>query len=146
MRICIIYDTKRGSTTFFANWLRETFQEAGISADVKKAAELENFDYDLFIVGSPIYYEKPLKSIVNFLSANEEILQTKKLAVFVVCMAQLFGKTTKKYIKNRYLKSLEKKVSGTLLGKIAFRGWLKKPNYNEKKNVENWAKYLIDAL
>ena len=57
-----------------------------------------------------------------------------------------FAKITGKYIRNRYLKSLEKRISGRLVAKIAFRGWLNKPNYDEKKSVEKWVKHIIDAL
>ena len=68
MKVCIIYDTKRGSTTYFAKWIKEGFEEikADLDVDVKRVNEVENFDYELFVIGSPIYWERPLKTLSIF--------------------------------------------------------------------------------
>jgi len=36
-------------------------------------------------------------------------LRDKKIAIFIVCIAQMFGKPTERYIKIHYLRPLEKK-------------------------------------
>ena len=146
--ICVVYDTKRGSTTHLANWVKEGFKESktDLSTDVKRVHEVKKFDYDLFIIGSPIYWEKPLKTVVEFLLNNQDKLREKKVALFIVCMAQLFGKHTQKYIQRRYLKPLEEKTSGYIVKTGVFKGWLKKPDYNEKERVINWVKEIISSL
>jgi len=148
MKACIIYDTKRGSTTYFVKWIKEGFEEikADLDVDVKRVNEVENFDYELFVIGSPIYWERPLKTVIDFLSSNGDRLKDRKIAIFVVCMAQLFGRHTESYVKKRYLMPLEEKVSGKLIGSKAFRGWLKKSNYKEKEKVVEWIRYLAAKL
>ncbi len=61
MKACIIYDTIRGSTLYFAKWIKDELEKSGIETDVKKVNEVDSFNYDLFIIGSPIYWERPLK-------------------------------------------------------------------------------------
>ncbi len=109
LKVCIIYDTKRGSTKQIAEWMKEGLMDARILVDLKKVDRVDNFAYDLFVIGSPIYWEKPLKSVVNFLSENKDKFKGKKVAVFVVCLAKLFGHFTDKHVKNHYLKPLKKK-------------------------------------
>ncbi len=143
LKVCIIYDTKRGSTEQIAEWMKEGLLNAGIKVDLKRVDRVDNFDYDVFVIGSPIYWEKPLKSVVNFLSENKEKFKGNKVAIFVVCLAKLFGLLTDRHVKNHYLKPLEEKVSGSLVGSGVFKGWLKKPDYNEKKNVIKWIRGVV---
>ena len=60
MKICIVYDTKRekGATVQIVQWMLEELKKMSISADAKRVSEVDSFNYDVFIVGSPIYYEK----------------------------------------------------------------------------------------
>lgn len=140
MKVCIVYDTKRerGATKHIVSWMEEGLKANSIQVDVKRVMEVENFNYDLFIIGSPIYWERPMKSVLNFLDTNRENFRNKRVAIFIVCMAQLFGKHTEKYIRNRYLKPLEEKLSGSLVKKGIFKGWLKKPNYAQAKMIKDW--------
>ena len=149
MRICIVYDTKKGSTSHIANWIKEGLSDEDKNEsliDVKLAKDVTNLDYDLFIIGTPIYWERPLKSITNFLTKNKEKLNKKKIAIFIVCMANLFGHLTDKYIQNNYLGSLERIIEGKIIARGVFKGWLRKINYNEKENVIRWAKELAKKL
>jgi menaquinone-dependent protoporphyrinogen oxidase len=52
--------------------------------------------------------------------------------VFVLCLAEIFGKYTEKYIKNHCLKPLERKASGSLIKSGIFKGWLRNPDYKQK--------------
>lgn len=83
MKICVIYDTKRrnGATVHIAKWIQEALTDAKIAVELKSGDKVDNFDYDLFIVGSPIYWERPMKSMVNFLSENREKLKDKRVAI-----------------------------------------------------------------
>lgn len=147
MRVCIIYDTKRRSTELFAKWIKEAFEENGEVVDIFKVNEFNgDFSYDLFVVSSPIYYEKPLKSITDFLQKYSDELSTKKLALFIVCMAKIFGKAGKAYIEKQYLKALESKVENLMFKSAVFKGWIKKVNLKEKKEVFKWVNSLIEKL
>ena len=145
MHVCIVYDTKRrrGATVHIVNWMREGLEAIGLKVAVKRPREIENFDYDLFIVGSPIYWEKPMKSIVDFLSSNKEVLANKKVAVFIVCLAEFFWEYLRSYIRRRYLKPLEKEIKSSLVGSGVFRGWMRKPDYNQKEKCVKWIREII---
>jgi len=144
MKVCIIYDTKRGSTRQIARWMMEELEDLdNVKAEMKKPSEISGFGHDLFIIGSPIYWEKPMKSVVDFLSSNQNNFKDKKVAIFVVCIAEIFGKGTEKYIKNHYLKPLEEKVSGSLIKSKNFKGWMRKPDCKQEKNVKEWTRGVI---
>ena len=145
MKACIIYDTIRGSTLYFAKWIKDELEKSGIETDVKKVNEVDSFNYDLFIIGSPIYWERPLKSVISFLDNHKLELRDKKIAIFIVCIAQMFGKPTERYIKIHYLRPLEKKVSNLIIESGIFKGWLKTPNFNEREKVKNWVRRLISS-
>ena len=81
--------------------------------------------------------------MVNFLSENKERFKGKKVAVFVVCLAKLFGHLTDRHVKNHYLKPLEEKVLGSLVKSSIFKGRLKKPSYDKKKNVIKWIREVV---
>ena len=146
MKICVIYDTKRknGATVHIVKWIQEALTDVKAEVDLRSWDKVDDFDYDLFIVGSPIYWERPLKSVLNFLSENRAKLADKKVVIFIVCMANLFGHFTDEYIDKRYLKPLEENISDSVVEKAVFRGWLKKPNHNERRKVIKWARELIE--
>ncbi len=147
MKICIIYDTKRGSTSHIANWIKEGLSgEDEYLIDVKLVKDVTSLNYDLFIIGTPIYWEKPLKGVIDFLTENKEELKGKKVAIFIVCMANLFGHFTEKYIQTHYLAPLKREIEGDIIAEGVFKGWLKKINYNEKENIIRWAKELAKKI
>jgi len=142
VRACIIYDTIRGSTLYFAKWIKDELEKSGIETDIKRVNKVDNFNYDLFIIGSPIYWERPLKSVISFLDNHKLELKDKKIAIFIVCIAQMFGKPAERYIKIRYLRPLEKRVSNLIIESGIFKRWLKNPNFNEREKVKNWVRKL----
>jgi menaquinone-dependent protoporphyrinogen IX oxidase len=81
MRALIAYDTKYGTTKTIAQWLAEGL---GVDCAIKNVSEVEHCDYDLIVIGSPIYTDEPLKSVVTFLDDNCEELKEKNVALFVV--------------------------------------------------------------
>jgi menaquinone-dependent protoporphyrinogen IX oxidase len=81
MRALIAYDTKYGTTKTIAQWLAEGL---GVDCAIKNVSEIEHCNYDLIVVGSPIYTDEPLKSVATFLDDNCEGLKEKKVALFIV--------------------------------------------------------------
>ena len=147
MDICIVYDSKREkrATRQIVEWMAEELGSIrGVGVSVKRPWEVESFDYDLFVVGSPIYYEKPLKSVVDFLASNREKLKQKKVAVFILCWAEKFGRLAKGYVKKRYLKPLEREVSDSLIMSGVFRGWLRNPDIKQKELCTNWIREVVE--
>ena len=84
MKALICYDTKYGSTTDICQYI-----SLGIKMDtyIKNIYEVHSFDYDLIIIGSPIFIGKPMKSVGNFIVTNYEELRNKNIAIFVICWA-----------------------------------------------------------
>jgi menaquinone-dependent protoporphyrinogen IX oxidase len=81
MRVLIAYDTKYGTTKTIAQWVAEGI---GVDCDIKNVSEIESCDYDLIVIGSPIYTDEPLKSVSTFLEDKCDELKEKKVALFIV--------------------------------------------------------------
>ncbi|HDO19340.1 MAG TPA: hypothetical protein ENG74_01290 [Thermoplasmatales archaeon] len=146
MKVVIVYDTKRGSTKQIVDWMVEELKSIGIEVSSMRPNEVDTLDCDLIVVGSLIYWEKPLKSITDFLRANQDVLREKNMAVFVVCMAQIFGKHTDRYIERRYVGTLKKVSSGKIIETCAFRGWLTRVDYNQREKIKNWIRRVVGTL
>ncbi|MBO8174304.1 MAG: flavodoxin domain-containing protein [Thermococcus sp.] len=146
MKVCVIYDTKKGSTEMIANWMRESIERKAEvrMMHVTKVDSLK--DCDLVVIGSPIYYERPLKSVLKFLEQRQNELKGKKVAVFVVCMAGIFGHAGKTYAEKRYVGALIKRVPGKIIGTAIIRGWIRKPDFSQKVVVQKWIKELLKNL
>jgi len=148
VRVGIFYDTKRekGATATIASWMADALKERRVSVEIERIGRVKDLSYDVFIVGSPIYWEKPMETVAEFLSSNNSLLAEKRVAVFIVCMAQLFGGITKRYIEGRYLKLLTKRLEKPPILEGVFKGWLRNPNTGEKENVRRWVENLTKMI
>ncbi|AIF70269.1 hypothetical protein PAP_09465 [Palaeococcus pacificus DY20341] len=144
-RICIVYDTKRGSTEMIVKWMEEAIKGKA-EVKVMRVSEVDSLrGCNLVVIGSPIYYERPLKSVLKFLEEHRDELRDKKVAVFVVCLAELFGHFTKGYIEKYYLGPILKKVPAKVVKAGIMRGWLAKPDFNQKENIQKWINDVLSA-
>lgn len=98
MNAIICYDTKYGSTTETCYYISSGMK---MNVDVKNISEVNLFNYDLIVIGSPIFIGKPMKSVGDFIIANYEKLKDKKIAVFVTCwaMATQYGKSSGEFLE-----------------------------------------------
>lgn len=98
MKALICYDTKYGSTTQICHFIKSGME---MNADIKNICEVNSFDYDLIIIGSPIFIGKPMKSVGDFIIANYEKLRDQKVAVFVTCwaMATEYGASSGEFLE-----------------------------------------------
>lgn len=81
MKTLIAYDTRYGTTATIARWLCEAV--AG-ECDIANVADVASLDYDLVVIGSPIYTDAPLSSVTQFLHDHGEALNQKNVALFFV--------------------------------------------------------------
>jgi|Deesub1362B_J571_1020462.scaffolds.fasta_scaffold00031_32 menaquinone-dependent protoporphyrinogen oxidase len=140
--ICIIYDTKRGSTRQIVEWMGEAVKDREVK--IMQVNEVKNLDKcNLVVIGSPIYYERPLKSVLRFLELNEEELRNKKIAVFIVCIAEIFGNIGREYAQKRYVGALLKRISGDVIKTGIIKGWFKNPDFSQKENAQKWIREVI---
>ena len=98
MKALICYDTKYGSTTEICHYIKLGME---MNADIKNISEVNSFDYDLIIIGSPIFIGKPMKSIEDFIVANYGNLKNRKVAIFVTCwaMATKYGASSDEFLE-----------------------------------------------
>jgi menaquinone-dependent protoporphyrinogen IX oxidase len=95
MKTLIAYDSRYGTTTTVAHWLCEAL---GGDCDIANVADVSSFDYDLIVIGSPIYTDEPLASVTQFLHEHRNTLSEKKVALFFV-YDQLLTLKSEKYVE-----------------------------------------------
>ncbi len=115
-RILIVFDTKGGSTREIIQWIREGAASKGVHVDVKSPGAVTSLDYDLIVVGTPIYDNRPMASVRRFLETSG--LHDKKLALFVVCFAGVFG--MRNFMVRKYLEELRGKCAGVVVKQTSF--------------------------
>jgi len=142
MNALICYDTKYGSTTEIC---RNISLGMKINTDIKNISEINSFDYDLIIIGSPVFIGKPMKSVVDFIVANYENLKNKKIAVFVTCwaMATQYGASSGEFLEQlkKYLPDCHLICERALPGKLL----LNKITERDQKTMERLLRRL-DAM
>jgi menaquinone-dependent protoporphyrinogen oxidase len=115
-RILIVFDTKGGSTKEIIQWIREGAASKGAHVDVQSPNAVTSLDYDLIVVGTPIYDDRPMMSVRRFLEAGS--LHNKKLALFVVCFAGIFG--MRNFMVRKYLDELHEACAGIVVKQTSF--------------------------
>ncbi|RLG90726.1 MAG: hypothetical protein DRO16_01670 [Thermoprotei archaeon] len=151
LRVCIIYDSKHetGATSSIARCIATTIRNTGIEVTVCKPSQScpDPHDFDLVIIGTPIYYERPMKSIIEFIEKNSG-LHNCRVAVFLTCF--IASKKVPKFIRNiilkKYLDSVMKHIKGNILSFRAFKGWLWKPDEDVIRECIEWCKELSKLI
>ncbi len=115
-RILIVFDTKGGSTLEIIQWIREGAASTGVHVDVQSPGSVTSLDYDLIVVGTPIYDDRPMASVRRFLETSR--LHDKKLALFVVCFAGIFG--MRNFMVRKYLDELRGRCEGIVIKQTSF--------------------------
>jgi len=142
-RVLIIYDTRYGSTKTIAEWIAEGAASIGqVAVAVQNVAEADPRDFDFIVIGSPIYEEHPLPSVVNFLAANRDHLNDKDVALFVVCVD--YGEVPKEELVQRYVADLQARAAGRVRAIEVFGGYLdvNKLSDTDRNLIEDFAKLM----
>ncbi|MGZ8932455.1 MAG: flavodoxin domain-containing protein [Halobacteriota archaeon] len=142
-RVLIIYDTRYGSTKTVARWIAGGAASKGhIDVVVRNVAEADPRGFDFIVIGSPIYEEHPLPSVMNFLAANRDQLSEKDVALFVVCVD--YGAMPKEELVHRYVADLQARAEGRVRAIEVFGGYLNvdKISDTDRKLIEGFAKHM----
>jgi flavodoxin len=115
-RILIVFDTKGGSTREIIQWIREGAASKGAHVDVRTPDTVTSLDYDLVIVGPPIYNDRPMSSVREFLKRGD--MRDKKVALFVVCFSGIFG--MRSFLVRKYIDELERAGPGNVVKETSF--------------------------
>ncbi|RLF75959.1 hypothetical protein DRN39_06475 [Thermococci archaeon] len=145
MKVCIVYDSRRGSTERVARAMENALRERGFDArawSVKENPDVD--DCDLIILGAPIYYERPLTGIRRFVESKNGF-KGKRIAVFILCIAQKFGRLGKEYTERRYLRMMSDPIKGKIIAARAFEGWLFGENNITIAEARTWAVKVAEA-
>lgn len=88
MRILILYHSGVGSTKLIAELIQKKLADSfsGNQVDIFSVEdEIENLDYDLFIIGFPTYHASPSTSITNYLERINKFKDEKAAFIFTTC-------------------------------------------------------------
>ena len=89
MKIGVAYGTRRnGATAEIAAWMTERFTQLGHSVTCAKPENFQDFDCDLFVLGTAVYaFSAKRTGLYTFIRRNNERISAKPIAVFIVCGA-----------------------------------------------------------
>ncbi len=82
MHTLIVYQSYYGSTAQMARWISQRI--GGIAKPVSEVTSID--EYDLIIIGTPIYCERPLDEIQQFVERYRDGLSNKATAVYAACL------------------------------------------------------------
>jgi len=143
IRILVAYDTKYGSTERVAHWVAEGIAEcepSEITVNVSNISHVVDLNYDCVVIGSPIYEEEPLNSVITFLETRRTSLERLKVALFVVCVD--YGYLPKDQLMDTYVGQLEAHVSGEVVAREVLGGYfdLAKLSDEDRRLLEDFSK------
>ena len=149
IRILVAYATKYGSTERVAQWIAEGMAERETSetiVDVKNISQIVEVNYDCVVIGSPIYEEEPLNSVITFLEARRASLEHVNVALFVVCVD--YGYLPKEQLIDTYVKKLEAHASGMVVAREVFGGYfdIEKLSDEDRRIIEDFSKVVGHAI
>lgn len=90
MNALVVYGTRAGTTQAIAAEIGKTLTEQGWEVTVRNAKDLKGIDvkaFDLYVVGSSIYATMWSGKVKGFLKKNQQVLATKKVALFTSGLA-----------------------------------------------------------
>ncbi|MGZ4933440.1 MAG: flavodoxin domain-containing protein [Halobacteriota archaeon] len=131
MKVLIAYDTRYGTTEEIAHWLAEGL---ATDCDVKNVADVTNLDYDLIVVGSPMYTDEPLPSVIQFLHDRGALLSRKKVALFLVYDQLIASKL------DTYEEMIRERAPPNVFDLAIFGGYMDvgKLNEHDRRTIEDF--------
>lgn len=103
MKTLIIYGTKHGSAKKCAEILSDKLASKADLYNVKEGKTPDLEQYDKVIIGGSIYAGTVLKELSEFCTKNLDVLQRKKIGLYICCMNH---KEADKQLNNVFPKEL----------------------------------------
>ncbi len=147
----VIYDSghELGATAAVAMCVGRVLNDAGVAATVCKLGDAcpDPIGYDLVVVGSPVYYERPMPSVIDYLVRHGG-LEGVRVAVFITCFAasKRVPRPFREAVAGHYIAQILKHVKGEVTAVKAFKGWLRKPDASMLKECGEWGRELAKVL
>jgi menaquinone-dependent protoporphyrinogen oxidase len=124
-------------------WIAETLREEGFEVKLFTPNEIVPSGCSLFVVASPVYYERPLRSVLDFVKSCEE-LKGKKACALIVCTVP---RALEGYAKRMYLKPLIKALESSgahVVKSFLFQGWIVRPPKRARERAREVAKEIAE--
>jgi len=139
LRVCIVFDSKRGATRQIVQWMVEALEVIeGIEVVARGPEGSELLDQDLLVIGSPIYFERPMKSMSEFVAAHASSMHSQRVAVFILGWAKSVYRRFEKHIEKSYFGPLVQSFSDELVSTHMFRGWIRKKDLAQETESKEW--------
>ncbi len=130
--ILIIYSTTDGHTVVISNRIKQVLEPYGHQVtivSVNDAAEVNLLSFDKIVIGASIRYGKHSPKIVQFISNNEQILDSKPNAFFSVNVVARKPEKSQP-ATNPYLQKFLRRISWQPKELAVFAGKIDYPRYN----------------
>lgn len=130
MKVLVLYESKYGSTKDCVEYLKNKLNFTVKDVDIRKEKVPELQEYDLILIGSPIYMGKIQKDVKNFCDKRLEELLEKKIILFISC-------TTPSQVDDFFKNNFSTELLKNSLGQFNFGGELKveKMSFLDKNKV-----------
>ncbi len=86
MKTLIAYATKYGATAKCAGMLADSLSGETVLANIGEEPETDIREYDLILIGGPVYAGKLKKEVLAFCETNRNILLKKRTGLFISCL------------------------------------------------------------
>lgn len=122
--ILLAYSSGYGATKEISNEIGKVLSEdPTLKVDLKAIDEIQEIgDYDAIVVGTSIRADRPLANTRDFFAMNRDILTTKKVALFLVCLTASTEEGQEKVRENYFPQITEKYPAIKLISTAAFGG------------------------
>ena len=144
-KACALYDTKRGSTRKIVEWIAEVLRKEGFEVRLFTPRDEVPEDCSFFIVASPVYYERPLKSVLEYVKEHEEF-RGKKAFALIICTVP---KALEDYAKRMYLAPLVKaleEAGAEVVGAFLLPGWIVRPSEECEAKAKEVVREMVALL
>mgnify|MGYP001814883111 CR=1 FL=1 len=86
-RVLVVHAGRYGSTAEVAEAIAAELGLCGARVDLSPASDEVSLDpYEAVVVGSAIYWERPLPEATGFIERNRTVLASKRVAYFLLCL------------------------------------------------------------
>ncbi len=147
MKTIIIYDTKRGSTRQIAEIIATDLIRENIETHIYRVNDPVDISlYDGIIIMSPIYYEKPLDSVLQWIQKHRNILIHRQTCLIAVCMANYFGHPGTTYVYKRYIGMMVKRLGKEPTCKEDITGYILKIVKRTIEDCHRVSQHILSAF
>ncbi|NIA29299.1 MAG: hypothetical protein GWP06_05200 [Actinobacteria bacterium] len=124
INILLTYSSGYGATREISDEIGKVLSEdPALKVDLKPIDDIQEISaYDAIIVGTSIRADRPLANTRDFFALNRDILTTKKVALFIVCLTASTEEGQAKVRENYFPQITEKYPSIKLISTAAFGG------------------------